>query len=273
MTQLAADEAARVTRKRPRATRQPAEWALMAASILGPLVAWEFFPRAGLAGTGFLPPLSEVLRELVRMFLEGGIFLHVAVTSAEILTAFLIATPLAVGLGFFLGLNPYWRAVAEPLVSYFVGVPKSVFLPLFILAVGIGFRQKVLFGVFQAFFVITITMVSGMRDLPASLITYGKSQRASPLQMFWHIYRPAVTPVVVEGLRLGMIFAVTGVTLAEMYASRDGLGQLIASAGRSYNLSRMLAVVLIVALISVAINESLRLYERRVGRWREGSEA
>lgn len=268
MSETAPDHAVRVARQSSRATRQPAEYVLIAATIAAPLLAWEFFPRADIAGTGFLPPLTDVMQELVSILLGGEIARHMIVTSGEILAAFLIVTPLAVGLGFFLGLNPYWRAVAEPLVSYFVGVPKSVFLPLFILAVGIGFQQKVLFGVFQAFFVVTITMLSGMKDIPAGLVTFGKSQGATRRQMFWHVYRPAVTPVVVEGLRLGMIFTVTGVILAEMYASREGLGQLIASAGRSYNLTRMLAIVIVVALFSVAINESLRLYERSVSRWR-----
>lgn len=244
-------------------------WAVRATIIVIVAATWEALPRTGVVSSLLLPPLTDVLAALVRLVVGGDIWPDVVTTGTEVLLAFVIVVPASLAIGFALGLSDYWRAVFEPLVSFLVGVPKSIFLPLFILALGLGMAQKVAFGVFQAVFVIIVTMTAGMRSVPPSAVVFGRSQAASPLQMFWHVYRPAVTPIALEGIRLGMVFTVTGVVLAEMYASRAGLGQLVSNAGRSYDLANLLAVVILVAALSMAFNAALRSYERRATAWRQ----
>jgi NitT/TauT family transport system permease protein len=75
-------------------------------------------------------------------------------------------------------------------------------------------------------------------------------------------------PVLLEALRLAMIFNFTGVILAEMYASRNGLGHLISDWGENFMLRQLLAGVLLVSAIAIAFNESIRWVEKRCGHWR-----
>ncbi|MEJ0068936.1 MAG: hypothetical protein WDO24_09665 [Pseudomonadota bacterium] len=51
-------------------------------------------------------------------------------------------------------------------------------------------------------------------------------------------------PVLLEALRLSMIFNFTGVLIAEMYASRTGIGQLMANWGENFQLRQLFAGVL-----------------------------
>ena len=50
----------------------------------------------------------------------------------------------------------------------------------------------------------------------------GALLRATRTQIYLRIYLPAMEPLIVEGLRMGLIFTVTGVLLAEMYGSPRG---------------------------------------------------
>ena len=50
------------------------------------------------------------------------------------------------------------------------------------------------------------------------------------------IYVPSMMPVLLETLRISMIFNFTGVMIAEMYASRTGIGHLIASWGENFQM-------------------------------------
>jgi len=193
------------------------------------------------------------------------------ITISEILGSFAISVPLAVTVGYFLSLNSTLREVLEPFVNYMLAIPKSVFLPLFLLAFGLGYSQKVAFGVFQAFFVIVVAMMAAMISVPKMQVEYARSLNASRWQLFWHIYRPAIMPLLMEGVRLGLTFTITGVVLAEMYASRGGLGQIVASAGQIFDVKSILASVLLVGLVSISMMELLRWYERSVGSWRKRS--
>ena len=238
------------------------------ACILAPFVLWEVLPRIGVVPEKMLPRFSEVLVAGYEIFTEENIFKHIGTTVVEVGLSFVIVVPMSILVGYMIGINPYVRSILEPIVNYFVGVLKSIFLPLLILALGLGITQKVVFGVLQAVFIVTATMITGMRSVPDGLPEYTRLQRATPWQKFVHMYMPAVMPVVLEGVRLGMIFSMTGVLLAEMYASQTGLGRLVAQYGRAFDLSKLLAVALLVAVISIFINTALTALERRAGRWR-----
>jgi ABC-type nitrate/sulfonate/bicarbonate transport system permease component len=69
-------------------------------------------------------------------------------------------------------------------------------------------------------------------------------------------------------VRVGVIYAATGILFAEMYAARGGLGRLINIWGSSYDLPKMLAGTVLAALSAIVINSALRLCEDRLGRWR-----
>ena len=55
-------------------------------------------------------------------------------------------------------------------------------------------------------------------------------------------------PVLLEALRISMIFNLTGVILAEMYASRDGIGHQIATWGENFQMKQLLAGVIMIAV-------------------------
>jgi NitT/TauT family transport system permease protein len=77
-----------------------------------------------------------------------------------------------------------------------------------------------------------------------------------------------MAPQVVTGLRLGVIFDIIGILLAEMYASRTGLGVLLLRWGESYAVDKLMAATVLISVATIVINESMRIWEVHAGRWR-----
>ena len=82
------------------------------------------------------------------------------------------------------------------------------------------------------------------------------------------IYVPSMMPVLLETLRISMIFNFTGVMIAEMYASRTGIGHLIANWGENYQMPELFAGVVLLAAVAIAFNEAVRYWEGRLSTWR-----
>lgn len=237
---------------------------LVCAAALAGL--WEAVSRLGLADPSLLPPFSAVCAALWSMLSDAQILADVRVTVIEVVVAFLIAAPLALACGFFLGEKPRWGEVFNPIIEFILAVPQSVFLPLFMLALGTGYSQKIVFGVTHAFFVIAVNTVAAVRTVPQSYVLLARASGASRGQIYRCVYLPGMLPLVLTGLRLGMIFNVTGILLAEMFSSRHGLGRLIFSWGESFQVTRLLAGILLVTLLTVAFNEAMRAWEVRASR-------
>jgi NitT/TauT family transport system permease protein len=184
-----------------------------------------------------------------------------AVTGLRIGIAFAIAVPLALTTGFFLGEKARLAKRVMPYMYLKFAVPQSIFLPLFILAFGVGFTQKVIFGIVHAYFVIVINTFSAVRSVPARYVLAARAFGATRSQIYLRIYLPAMLPLVLNGLRLGLIFCILGVLLAEMYASRNGIGKLIFGWGEAYQVAPLMAGVLLVSVFTVVVNESFRFLE------------
>lgn len=237
--------------------------------ILALLTAsWELAPRFGLIDARLLPPFSTVIAQLGEMLADGRVLGHLAVTAGEVALAFAIVAPLGVGIGLLLAESDYFGRTFKPFFYFLASVPKSVFLPAFILMFGIGFGQKVAFRVFQAIFVLVISTVAAVNSVEPELLKLARSYGASRTTIYREIYWPAMLPFIIEGMRLGVIFSITGVVFAEMYISRAGIGSQIASWGQTFQMPSLYAGVLLVSLLSILVNEALRAYEVRVGRWR-----
>lgn len=239
------------------------------AAIVGSLLGlWEAASRLAWVNPRLLPPFSKVAERIGVLIRDSEFLGHLAFTASEVALATLIVAPFGILIGVLLAESDYLGAAFRPFFNFLASVPKSVFLPIFILLFGIGFSQKVAFGIFQAIFVLVITTIGAVAGVSHELIRVARASGATSLQIYREIYWPAMLPVILEGLRLGVIFSVTGVVFAEMYVARAGAGFVIAQLGQAFELPDLLAAIIITALFSIAINETLRVYEHRVGRWR-----
>ena len=238
-------------------------------SIVGLLfVVWQAVVSLGLISRRLLPSPTDVLEVLPKMVGEGDLLPAIGSTATELVIATLIAVPFGILVGFLVGESPALNRAAGPFLYLWTAIPKSLFLPLFILAMGVGEDQKVAFGVFQAFFIIAVSTIAAVQSVPAGLVLVGRALRANRLQMYLRIYLPYMLPSVLQGVRIGVIFAGSGILFAEMLVSRVGLGRLINIWGSGYLLRELFAGVFLAAIGTITLNELFRAYERRVGRWR-----
>lgn len=239
------------------------------AIILGVFGAWELAPSVGLIDPRLLPPASDVFVTLYGLFGTGGFWDHIWATLGEVMTAFVIAVPLGAFLGILISESRFASEVFKPLVFFVFSIPKSVFLPIFILTFGIAFWEKVAFGVFSTIFIVMMTAFAAVDSIREDHLRIARSYGATTWQTVIRVYLPSMTPVLLEALRLAMIFNFTGILLAEMYASREGLGNVIAAWGQGFQLKQLLAAVVFVGGLSIMFNEFIRSIEARCEHWRD----
>jgi NitT/TauT family transport system permease protein len=230
--------------------------------------AWELLPRWGVVNPALLPPLGDVLAILRTMLAQPAVHQAIGVTAAELAVAFIIAVPLGVALGVLAVERPYFGAVFKPILFYVFSVPKSIFLPVFILAIGIGFHQKVAYAVFQSVFIVVISTMAAVESVQPDHILVARAYGATKAQILQRVYLPSMMPILLEMLRIAMIFNFTGIMIAEMYASRTGLGHLISNWGENYQLPELFAGVILLAGAAIAFNEAVRYLESKWSIWR-----
>jgi len=232
------------------------------------LAAWELLPRHGIVNPLLLPPLSDVLAMLGELLQRGQVREALGVSALEVLLAFVIAVPLGGALGVLIAENDYLGEVFKPMLFIVFAIPKSIFLPLFILAFGTGIHQKVAYAAFTTTFVVLMSAAAAVESVKQDYLLVARSYGATRPQILFRVYVPSMLPILLETLRISMIFNFTGVLIAEMYASRTGIGHLIASWGENFQMKQLFAGVILLAAAAILFNETLRWMEARVSAWR-----
>ena len=232
------------------------------------LAAWEYLPRSGIVNPMLLPPLSEVLGVLWTLLGRANVREAIVVTALEVIVAFLIAVPLGAAAGIAIAEFPYLGAIFKPMLFYVFSIPKSIFLPLFILVFGIGFEQKVAYAAFTTAFVVMMSATAAVESVRSDYVMVARSFGATPAQVLWRVYVPSMMPVLLETLRISMIFNFTGVMIAEMYASRTGIGHLISNWGENFQMPQLFAGIIILSIVAICFNETVRFLEARCSTWR-----
>jgi ABC-type nitrate/sulfonate/bicarbonate transport system permease component len=238
------------------------------AIIIVIFALWEALSRSGVVNPRLLPAASDTLAMLGQLLQRASVRNDLVVTASEVLAAFALAVPFGALIGFLIAENRYFADVVKPLLFFAFSIPKSIFLPMFILVFGVGFAQKVGFGFFSTIFIVIISTTTAVEQVKVEYLTVARSYGATSAQTALRVYLPSMLPVLLEALRISMIFNLTGVILAEMYASRDGIGHQIASWGENFQMKQLLAGVVMIATNAIAFNEAVRWVETRCSHWR-----
>jgi len=232
------------------------------------LAAWEWLPRWAIVNAALLPPLSDVLAMFVTILGRSQVQEAVAVNAGEVALAFMFAVPIGACVGVLVAESEYFGQIFRPMLFYVFSIPKSIFLPMFILVFGIGFAQKVAYAAFSTVFVVIMSAAAAVGSVKADHVLVARSYGATRAQVLTRVYVPSMLPFLLETLRISMIFNLTGVMIAEMYASRSGIGQLIASWGENFQMPQLFAGVMLLAAAAIAFNETVRWLEARCSTWR-----
>ncbi|GAA3388019.1 ABC transporter permease [Cryptosporangium minutisporangium] len=238
-----------------------------AVGALIALAVWEIAPRIGLVSSTDLPPVSTVLRVLVREAGTSAYWTAIGETVYAWLLGLLIATALAIVLGFSLALLPAVRAFTTSTVEFLRPIPSVALIPLAVIVYGTGLGSTLLLVVYAAFWQIYVQVLAGVADVDPVAEETARSFRFSRWARIRHVTWPSALPYVLTGVRLGAAVALILAVTVELVIGAPGLGAEIAVARSGTEPALVYALVLTTGVLGVLVNVGVRAGERRLLRW------
>lgn len=146
-------------------------------------------------------------------------------------------------------------------------VPKVAVAPLFVVWLGTGYEPKVAISFLIAVFAMVIDTVLGLRSVPTDVIDLARSLRGSRLDMLWRIRFPCALPAMFSGMKVAISLALVGAIVGEFVSSQRGLGYVILSAQGMFDIPRVFAALVVLAVLGVALFWLIVWIERRSIPW------
>jgi NitT/TauT family transport system permease protein len=185
--------------------------------------------------------------------------------TAGILLAVLTAAPA----GLILGQSKRVNRIFTPLIYLLYPIPKVVFVPIVLLLLGIGDLPKIIIIFLILFFQILVLVRDQAAALRPELIQSVRSLGAGRRALFRYVYLPASLPAILTALRQSVGTAVAVLYVAELFATRRGLGYYISLQGSTlFNYPAMYAGVVAMSLLGLGMYFVVDWLERRLCQWR-----
>ena len=231
------------------------------------LVAWELAARSGLWSPLLFPSLASIAHELGLLLSRADRLMEAWYSLYRALGGFALAAVVGVALGMLLGRSAFAAGLLEPLFSGTYAVPKLSLFPIFIFVFGIGSLSKVALVFLECLYPIVIITSQGARSVNRVLLWSAQNMGASRVEILRRIVVPATAPFIFAGFRVALPVAMIVVVITEMISSADGLGYQVIYALSSLKTDRMLALVVVIALLGWLLDRSLVALRDRLVYW------
>ena len=192
---------------------------------------------------------------------------HFLVSCWRVFASLFISMVTAVPLGLFLGRSAKADRLMAPLVYILYPIPKSVFLPLIIVFLGLGDAPKIFLITSILFFQILVAARDAAKGVPQQTLYSMQSLGANSWQIYRHVIWPSSLPKILTSLRISIGTAIAVLFLAESFASEEGLGYLIMSSWGRQEPGEMFAAILGMAFLGFAAYILVDLLEKRACHW------
>ena len=230
------------------------------------LVAWATLVHAGHVA---IPPLSEVLSQLREVAGDGVLLRDAWASLQRVLEGVGVALLFTLLLGVPAALWPPVGHVLEGVVELLRPIPPLAWVPVAILAFGVGDKPAVAIVALGAFFPVWLGLHQGLAEVRRQHLLAARSFGASRWLQLTDVVVPTMLPFGFHGLRLGLGLGWFCVVAAELMGANSGLGYGVQLHSLNLQLGRTYVYIFSIALLGAANNFGMRWLELRLFRWRQ----
>ena len=250
--------------------RTPEDWKVLgwqAGIVAAILIVWEGAVLLKYADTFFFGQPSQVLSYLFSRTLDGYLIVNTWVTVYEVVMGFVAGTLLGSFIGLGLWWSPYLSRVLEPYAVVLNATPKIVIAPILIVWFGIGLTSKVMIAVSICAVVARLGAFDGVRATDPDHADMARAVGGRDRHVFFKIVVPTSLPWILTTMRINIGLALIGVITGEFLSSTQGLGYLVDSTAKLYQLSHTFAALTLIALLAAVQFWLVGLLENRLLPW------
>lgn len=232
-------------------------------AALGLLLAlWQGVVALGWVSPFLLPPPTQTMEALPRLFLEEGLASRFVSTFATTLSATAIASFVGIAIGWLLYRRPILGKAYESWFGAAFSAPLILLYPLFTVIFGRGLVTVVIMGTIAGVIPVVLATLQGLRAIPQVYLNVARSMQMTEWQLAFKVLLPASLPSIFTGIRLCLIYAMIYIVAIEYLLNIGGLGAVVGEHYDRYDIPGMFAAIVSVVAASVVFFAATESLER-----------
>jgi ABC-type nitrate/sulfonate/bicarbonate transport system permease component len=187
-------------------------------------------------------------------------------TITSFLFGLLLATLLGAAIGLTIGASRMATRALSPVLEFMRAIPPPATVPVAGLLIGYDEKMKLTVIVLAALWPILLNTASAVRQIHPLLFEVARSLGLTQWQTLQRIIFPSIVPALLLGIRVAIPLTIILALLVEMLTSLPGVGALMIQAQRNFQSSEVYALLIMVGLFGLIVNDLFLLVEAAILR-------
>ena len=246
-------------------------WGWLIISFLVAMLLWFFLSVNEKTARSF-PFLPAIIESLGTVISRGILAEDFISSMISVLAGFALGFVTAVPVAFLMAWYLPVRNILEPWIQFIRNIPPLAYVPLVVIAVGVGRKPQIIVIWLATFLIMTVTIYQGVRNVDETLLKAARALGAKDKDLFIKVVFPATTPFILTAVRLGVSVALTTLIAAESTGASAGMGMRIRSFSNSFEVAPMLLYIILIGIIGITSEKIIKTLERKLTGWQEKRE-
>lgn len=196
---------------------------------------------------------------------DEGIFILTALSLGRVAAGFVIATLIAVPLGFWVGTSEKMSKMLMPLVQLAKPISPLAWLPIGITIFPGGQNLPAIFViVITSLWATLINTALGVKNIPSDYWNVSRVLDLSRWQVVTQIMIPSTLPYIFTGMRLSLGTAWLVIVAAEMLTGGTGIGFFVWDVYNTGDISLVILSLVVIGVVGLLLDQLVAFAERKV---------
>jgi len=222
--------------------------------------------------TGFPSPIQmaqAIGKQLSNPFYDNGpndkgIAIQLGYSLLRVGVGFLLASIIAIPLGFVIGMSPLLYKAFDPFIQILKPISPLAWMPIALYTI----KDSSLSGIFVIFICsvwpMLINTAFGVSSVKRDWLNVAMTLEVSPLRKAFQVILPAAAPTILTGMRISMGIAWLVIVAAEMLVGGTGVGYFLWNEWNNLSLTSVLFAVLIIGVVGMLLDMAFAQFQKWV---------
>lgn len=225
---------------------------------------WEYLANKNIINTFVFSKPSKIFDTILNLITQNNLFNHIFTTLKEVLISFSLGILLGLIIAIILYEFSLLADIVDPFLTMINSLPKVALGPLIIIISGANIKSVIVMALLINLIVSIITIYNGFINIDEKRIKMIKSFKANKFQILTKLIIPSSYKTIISSLKLNISMSLIGVIMGEFLVSKAGIGYLIIYGTQVFNLSLVMAGILILVVISYILYKIITFIESRL---------
>jgi NitT/TauT family transport system permease protein len=239
-------------------------WIARIAFYTSLLIIWYVIYSLNVLPDYILPSPLQVGNEYISA--ADRLLVSIATSMQRLVAGFILSLLLGFGLGYAMAKYRLLHTSISSFVTALASLPSIVWVPIAMIWFGYSDMMILFVIMVGTLFAFALSTYTSIKNISPLYIKAARNMGANGIKMLAHVTIPAATPNLIIGIRNAWSLAWRGLMNAEVLSGYLGLGFMLESAREVFNMSQVIAVVLVIMVIGMLFDA---LFFSRIERYVE----